>query len=96
MSKRQIKKLEEIIEREMKKENPNEEVIVMSKIAINKNKERIKNWELRIKEKIKKEKKYINILEERGLEQILEEEMKKENPNEAFVKMAKRAINRNK
>ncbi|HFQ5181767.1 TPA: hypothetical protein ACGUW2_003762 [Vibrio vulnificus] len=96
MSKRQIKKLEEIIEREMIKENPNEEVIVMSKIAINKNKERIKNWELRIKEKIKKEKKYINILEERGLEQILEEEMKKENPNEAFVKMAKRAINRNK
>ncbi|EJC6854963.1 hypothetical protein ACFJ93_004281 [Vibrio parahaemolyticus] len=96
MSKRQIKRLEQIIEREMKKENPNEEVIGMAKVAINKNKERIKNWELRIKEKIKNEKKYINISEETGLEQKIEEEMKKEKPNKAFVKMAKRAINRNK
>ncbi|HHE1196985.1 TPA: hypothetical protein ACN337_004059 [Vibrio parahaemolyticus] len=96
MSKRQIKRLEQIIEREMKKEKPNEEVIVMAKVAINKNKERIKNWELRIKEKIKNEKKYINISEETGLEQKIEEEMKKEKPNKAFVKMAKRAINRNK
>ncbi|ELA9385172.1 hypothetical protein QTV32_002410 [Vibrio parahaemolyticus] len=96
MSKRQIKKLEQIVEREMKKENPNEEVIVMAKIAIDKNKERIKDWELRRKEEIKKQKKYINLSEETGLEKMIEEEMKKENPNEAFVKMAKRAINRNK
>ncbi|ENU6329872.1 hypothetical protein ACE34W_004163 [Vibrio parahaemolyticus] len=64
MSKRQIKRLEEIIEREMKKEKPSEEVIVMAKIAIDRNKERIKNWELKRKEEIKKQKKYIDISEE--------------------------------